>query len=196
MTSNQEWLYQLLTLLGSGLVVVTSFGLKKLADYLAAQTKSQALKSFWQRTDDLAERVVKETYQAYVEPLKAAGTWTPAAAATAKAQAIAKLKSYVGLEGLRSLEYLFGGGDGKTLDAFLGTFVEAAVHDVAKSAVATAAPLVSSALGTAAGIAAAVQTETKTAIVAGEGAAVALGATTKTINQIGEMLPLADPAKP
>lgn len=137
MTTPQDFALQIGLLIGGVLLSTVLYVLKKVADFLSAKTKSSSLRSFWQRADDLAERVVKETYQATVKPLQDAGTWTPAAGVAAKQAAVSKLKSYLGPEGLKMLEYLIGVGDAKTLDAFLATFVEAAVHDT-KTVVATA----------------------------------------------------------
>lgn len=128
-------------LAGGALLSASMYVIKKLTDFLAAKTKSSELRGFWARTDDLAERVVKETYQATVKPLQDAGKWTPEAAAAAKLAAVSKLKSFLGPEGLKMLEYLLIGGD-KNLDAFLGTFVEAAVHDTRTVAEAMGTSLV------------------------------------------------------
>lgn len=133
-------LHQSLLILLNALVMAIVWGLKRAADYMATRSKSESVASFWHRLDDLAERVVKEVYAAYVKPLQDAGQWTDMAAAKAKEQAVARLRAYLGAEGLRVLEYLFGGSRASTtLDAFLATFVEAAVRDQKAAGSVTAA---------------------------------------------------------
>lgn len=114
----------------SGLAVAALCWLVKQGSaWLVQRTKSAAIATFYGRLDQLAEKVVKDVYQSTVAGLQASNNWNAETARVARDQAISKLKSYIGMEGLHMLEFLAGAGGKASLDEFLGTFVEAAVVD-------------------------------------------------------------------
>lgn len=134
---SEEVFHATIITLSGALVAGLCWLMTKASAYLTSHVKNQQVGMLLVRVSDLAQRVVKDVYQSTVGPFQANDNWNAETQAVAKAQALAKLKSYIGLEGLKMLEYLAGMGGKQTLDEFLGTYVESAVVD-AKAAGAVA----------------------------------------------------------
>lgn len=135
-------LSSLLTTLGlgiaNGVMALAGAGIVKFGAWLAARTHNEKVQAVIATVDTLAARVVAETYQAYVAPIKAAGTWNAVTAGVAKTSALASLKAYLGPKGINDVLSLLGGGT-TPVDKILTTFLEAAVAAWGTPAVAPAA---------------------------------------------------------
>ncbi len=129
-----------LLLLGNALLALLAFGLKKLTDWIAAKVTNEFAAGVISRADDLAIKVVRDVYQAYIKPIKDAGDGraTPAVKETAKGKAVDMLKGYLGEKGIKEIVKLLG-GDGE-LDAFLSSLIENAVTDSKNAGKLAAAP--------------------------------------------------------
>ena len=73
----------------------------------------------------LASLVVGEVSQAYVEPLKKSGRWTEESAKEALNQALAKMRGYLGADGLAKVATVLGAGG--VVEEFLRTYIESSV---------------------------------------------------------------------
>jgi hypothetical protein len=110
---------------------------------------NEYLRSTLVRLDEAVLTAVKKLQQTVVAEIKAAssdGKIDDAEKARIKAAALANVKSYLGTKGLRVLAEVLGLSSG-TVDEFLGSRIEAAVHDLrlAERATAPAAPAAPSA---------------------------------------------------
>lgn len=114
------------------------YGLRLLATYLKGKTHNQFVGYILTVVETLAEKVVSETYQAYVAPLKDAGNFDKASQKIAADKALAALKAYLGSEGLAKVASILG--NGANTDDFLKTFLEDAVVN-SKPVIATAQSL-------------------------------------------------------
>lgn len=126
--SEEMWHASVLTL-ASALVAGLCWLIAKASTWFTTHSKNQQVALLLARVSDLAQRVVKDVYQSSVAPFQTDNNWNAETQAVAKAQALAKLKSYIGIDGLHMLEYLAGMGGTQTLDEFLGTYIESAVVD-------------------------------------------------------------------
>lgn len=129
----KELLPEILAALSPLLLAVIAYGAKKLADLINAKVQSEALRNILIRTDTVVFAAVKELAQVTVDSLKEAaadGKITPEEAAKVKADALAKVKSYLGQPGLDALMQILGLKDAPTVDAYLSSKIEAAVRDV------------------------------------------------------------------
>lgn len=105
--------------------VLAAFG----ARWVNANVSNTMLKSILLRVDDVIFTVVKEINQTVVDASRDAdGKLKPDAAEAAKAAALAKVKSYLGVDGLKLLMKIVGFGTDP--DTYLLSKIEAAVHDV------------------------------------------------------------------
>lgn len=111
------------------------YGLRVLATYLKGKTHNQFVGYVLTVVETLAEKVVSETYQAYVSPLKESGSFDKASQKVALDKALAALKAYLGTEGLAKVTSILGSGS--STDDFLKTFLEDAVLN-SKPTIATA----------------------------------------------------------
>lgn len=121
------------------LVVVVGVVLGLAGKWIAANVKNATVKGILLRLDDVVYTVVKEINQTVVDSARLPdGSLAPDAAEKAKAAALAKVKSYLGLEGLKLLGKIFGFGAGESTDSVILSKIEAAVHDVKLVTAATA----------------------------------------------------------
>ena len=95
-----------------------------------AQSKHVRTATFLNHLLDLCERVVAEIQQTYVDTLRQGGDWDDKAQEAARQRAVEKLKSYLGVEGWKMLGWLLSTDDKGTLEAYLGTQVEATVRKI------------------------------------------------------------------
>jgi hypothetical protein len=100
------------------------------ARWINANVSNTMLKSVLLRLDDVVFTVVKEINQTIVDASRdpTTGKLLPDAAERAKAAALAKVKAYLGADGLKLLLKVFG--IGADTDAIIASKIEAAVHDV------------------------------------------------------------------
>ncbi len=123
------------TLLAVGLL----YGMSLLAKFLKGKTHNQFVLYVLTVVEALAAKVVAETYQAYVEPLKAKGNWDKSTQKIAADKALAALKAYLGVEGLAKVSAILG--NPKDADDFLRSFLESAVLNVKPVIASSAQPL-------------------------------------------------------
>ena len=94
---------QILQLLSPVLVVLIGYAVQKLIVYIDTKTKSQALQSVINHVGHAAYTVVTELGNTVVSDLKKqnGGQLTPEAVTKLQADALAKLKTYMGINGLK-----------------------------------------------------------------------------------------------
>ena len=100
--------------------------------FIRAKVQNELLEGALARLSTLAELVVRETYQAWVEAAKKSGggKLSLEEATQAKAEALAKLKTYLGPKGLRALAYVAGfAPEDEALHNYLSGAIEAAIAD-------------------------------------------------------------------
>jgi hypothetical protein len=139
------------------LVAALTWAAAKLAGFIRSKVDNEYLRSVLVRLDDAVITAVKDLQQTVVAEIKAAtadGKISEAEKQRIKDAAVANVKSYLGTKGIRVLAEVLGLSGG-ALDSFLGSKVEAAVHDLRlteravsaattpKPAVETARPLAS-----------------------------------------------------
>jgi putative flippase GtrA len=108
---------------GAALATVLAFLAVKYRTWITAKVKNERVAGVLARLGDFAFRVVGELNQTVVEQLKKDGKWNAEAAAQVKADALAKLKSYLGAKGIaEAMEVL--GLDNAGLEALLATYIE------------------------------------------------------------------------
>jgi hypothetical protein len=145
---------RLLVLLSPIVLGALTLASLKLSQFFSAHVKNAYLRNVLTRLDDAVFSAVKELEQTVVAAMKAAsadGALSDAERQSIKQQALATVKSYLGMKGLEQLATVFGLDTG-TIDGLLGTKIEAAVHDVrslkngvsSKPALGGAGPLASS----------------------------------------------------
>lgn len=116
--------------------LLASWGAVELTKLIKAKTKNEALAGALTRLNDVVFGVVKELNQTIVAGLKDAnadGKVTKEEADQIKANALAKVKSYIGPKGIDEILFVLGLKDESALDAFISSKVEAAVGDVKAS---------------------------------------------------------------
>lgn len=112
----------------------------KIATWINAKVSNERIAGILARLDDAAFSIVRELMQTTVDAAKASGGKLPAEVATAaKDAAVAKLRSYLGKDGIAMLMRVLGFVEEAQATAFLATKIEATVHAV-KSESATADP--------------------------------------------------------
>lgn len=105
----------------------------QLAAWIRAKVQSEIGRRALLGLNAGAETVVRELAQTYVEGLKAAaadGKLTSAEVEAVQAQAMAKLKSYLGPNGVGLLAKMLGAKDPGTVDKLLAATLEAKVHEL------------------------------------------------------------------
>lgn len=125
----EDILNHALLLFGSSVLALLTAGLALLTNWIAKKIKSEHWAAVVMKTDDVAIKVIRDVYQAYVEPLKAAnadGKLTEDEKRNAKAMAIQQIKSYLGAKGLNELASLLSAGK---IDEYLSSVVENAVSN-------------------------------------------------------------------
>lgn len=103
---------------------------KKLADFIASKTRSEALRAVLVKLDTAVFSVVGELEQTVVEKLKKHsedGKLTKEEIEDIKAAVLAKLKSYISFD---EIGKLLGASD---VEAFVASRVESAVHAMRKA---------------------------------------------------------------
>lgn len=123
--------FEIFDVLGSLFLALLAWGAVLLTGFIRTKIQNELLQGALVRLSTLAELVVRETYQAWVEAAKAdnGGKLTLEQARQAKQEALAKLKKYLGPKGLRALAYVAGfAGDGD-LDDYLSGAIEAAIAE-------------------------------------------------------------------
>lgn len=114
------------------LLVALAWAAAKLAALTRSKVANEYLRGALVRLDDAVFTAVKELQQTVVAEVKAAsadGKIDDAERRLIKDAAVANVKSYVGPKGLGVLAQVLGLSGG-TLEQFLGSRVEAAVHDL------------------------------------------------------------------
>lgn len=135
------------------LVAALAWAAAKAAALIRSKVANEYLRGTLVRLDEAVLTAVKELQQTVVAEIKAAssdGKIDDAEKARIKASALANVKSYLGAKGLRVLAEVLGLSSG-TVDQFLGSRIEAAVHDlrVVERAVSTSGSSASAAAGAA-----------------------------------------------
>ena len=131
--------FEIVDVLGSLLLALLAWGLVLLHGWIRAKVQNELLQGALVRLSTLAGLVVRETYQAWVEAVKAdgGGKLTAEQAKQAKGEALAKLKTYLGPKGLKALAYVAGFAGDVDLDDYLGGAIESAIADAKRSEVST-----------------------------------------------------------
>ena len=109
-----------------------TWALAKLASHIQASIQNQYLQGVLLRLDHAVVTVVKDLEQTVVDQIKAAsvdGKITADERRRIKRAALDLVKSYLGAKGLRVLGDVLGLSGG-ALDDFLGSRIEATVHDL------------------------------------------------------------------
>ena len=114
------------------LVAALTWAAAKLASFIRSKVDNEYLRGVLVRVDDAVVTAVKDLQQTVVAEIKAAsddGKISEAEKRRIKDAAVANVKSYLGAKGIRVLAEVLGLSGG-ALDSFLGSKVEAAVHDL------------------------------------------------------------------
>ncbi len=114
------------------LVAALTWAAAKLASFIRSKVDNEYLRGVLVRLDDAVVTAVKDLQQTVVAEIKAAsadGKISEAEKRRIKDAAVANVKSYLGAKGIRVLAEVLGLSGG-ALDSFLGSKVEAAVHDL------------------------------------------------------------------
>ena len=114
------------------LVAALTWAAAKLASFIRSKVDNEYLRGALVRLDDAVVTAVKDLQQSVVAEIKAAsadGKISEAEKRRIKDAAIANVKSYLGTKGIRVLAEVLGLSGG-AIDNFLGSKVEAAVHDL------------------------------------------------------------------
>ena len=109
-----------------------------ISTHLITYIKTKAAQEFAERVQKLATVVVQDTWETFVEEMKANndGKLTKENAALARAKALEGLKKYLGPRGLKAIMYLIGKGEieALTIDEYLTCEIHAALVDVKNEA--------------------------------------------------------------
>ena len=141
---------QLIDMASAALLAGGLWVLRTLNAWLKTKVHNDAAAGALGRLNDAVFTAVKEIQQTYVADLREAakdGVVTPEELAKAKADAVAKAKSYIGPQGLALLGTVLGSNATTLIDSFIGGKIEAAVHDVKQM---TATPAGTSPVGASA----------------------------------------------
>lgn len=124
------------------LLAALTWAAAKLAQLIRAKVQNEYLKGVLVRLDDAVFTAVKDLQQSVVEEIKAAsadGKITDDEKRQIKERALASVKSHLGTKGLAEIAKVFG-LEGGALETLLSSKVEAAVHDLRRTAPLAAAP--------------------------------------------------------
>ena len=122
------WWYDVLPVVGTAAIAALGWLLKLLTNWLATKVKSEYWSGVITRADDLALRIVNDTYQNTVQKMKEAkadGKLSQAEKDQVKGAALKSLKDLLGTKGLREIAKLLGADS--SVEGFLSTTVEHAV---------------------------------------------------------------------
>jgi hypothetical protein len=125
MDKNQIFLFAVTACGAAVTFMITWVGVKYRA-WIIEKIGNDRAEGMLLRLGDFAFRVVNELNQTVVDKLKAEGKWTEEAAQDAKNQAMAKLKSYLGVEGLKELGRILG-LDLSGVEKLLASYIESEV---------------------------------------------------------------------
>ena len=132
---------KVLEILSPFLLAALTWVAAKLAQLIRAKVDNEYLKGVLVRLDDAEFTAVKDVQQTVVKAAKAAssdGKLTPDEKKQIKENAIASLKSHLGMKGLSELAVVLG-LESAAVESLLSSKVEAAVHDL-RSSTPVAAP--------------------------------------------------------
>ena len=107
----------------------------RLASLIRGRVANEALQGILLRVGDAVLTAVKELDQTVVAEIKATsvdGRIEPGERQRIKDTAVAKVKGYLGAEGVEQMSRVLGIGNA-SLDGFIGSKVEAAVHDLRRT---------------------------------------------------------------
>mgnify|MGYP001577004250 FL=1 len=127
---------KVLEILSPLLLAALTWAAAKLAQLIRAKVQNEYLKGVLVRVDDAVFTAVKNLQQTVVEQIKAAsadGKITDDEKKQIKDKALAAVKSHLGTKGLAEAAAVLGLGGG-ALEGLLSSKVEAAVHDLRRSA--------------------------------------------------------------
>lgn len=127
---------KVLEILSPVLLAALTWAAAKVAQLIRAKVQNEYLRGVLVRVDDAVFTAVKAVQQTVVEQIKEAsadGKITDDEKKRIKEQAIATVKAHLGTKGLSEVGTILG-LDGGALDGFLSSKVEAAVHDLRRSA--------------------------------------------------------------
>lgn len=111
----------------SGLMTLAvAWGVSRLHVFIKNKVESEYVEGVLVRATNLVEEVVLELKQTIVDDLKESGGWNAETAVMVRDAALAKVKEYLGPEGMRELLEVLGLDD-EGLQSILITMVEAAV---------------------------------------------------------------------
>lgn len=130
---------KVLEILSPLLLAALTWAAAKLAQLIRAKVQNEYLKGVLVRLDDAVFTAVKDLQQTVVEQIKVAsadGKITDDEKKQIKDRALAAVKSHLGAKGLAEAAGILGLG-GAALEGLLSSKVEAAVHDLRRSAPAT-----------------------------------------------------------
>jgi hypothetical protein len=116
-----------------GLVPLLAWLAARLAAYIHAKTQNATLEGILIRLDDAIFGAIREVMMTGVDAAKQAATdgkLPPEIAQRAKLAAVERVKRYLGAEGIALLEKVLGLAGPDASSAYIGTRVEAAVHQV------------------------------------------------------------------
>jgi hypothetical protein len=127
---------KVLEILSPLLLAALTWAAAKLAQLIRAKVQNEYLKGVLVRLDDAVFTAVKDMQQTVVEQIKAAsadGKITDDEKKQIKDKALAAVKSHLGTKGLAEAAAILGLG-GSALEGLLSSKVEAAVHDLRRTA--------------------------------------------------------------
>lgn len=127
---------KVLELLSPLLLAALTWAAAKLAQLIRAKVQNEYLKGVLVRVDDAVFTAVKDLQQTVVEQIKAAsadGKITDDEKKQIKEKALAAVRSHLGAKGIAEAAGILGLGGG-ALEGLLSSKVEAAVHDLRRSA--------------------------------------------------------------
>lgn len=127
---------KILEILSPVLLAALTWAAAKLAQFIRAKVQNEYLKGVLVRLDDAVFTAVKDLQQSVVEQIKAAsadGKITDEEKKQIKDRALASVKSHLGTKGLAEVAKVLG-LEGGALEGLLSSKVEAAVHDLRRTA--------------------------------------------------------------
>ena len=127
---------KVLEILSPVLLAALTWAAAKLAQLIRAKVQNEYLKGVLVRVDDAVFTAVKNLQQTVVEQIKAAsadGKITDDEKKQIKEKALAAVRSHLGTKGLTEAAAILGLG-GSALEGLLSSKVEAAVHDLRRTA--------------------------------------------------------------
>ena len=124
--------YMAIEALSPVLLAVLTWAGAKVVTWIQANVNNSYLRNTLVRVDDAVVTAVKELQQTIVDEIKAAnadGNIDDTESERIKSMALANVKSYLGTKGLLMVGKVLG-LVGDTLDRYLGSRIEATVHDL------------------------------------------------------------------